>query len=195
MKVLEQAPERLRKVTNKDNPHTIDDSDGEAGPAPKATVGSPAAGGKRKRDDVPTAVDDDGWEIFDGLFSEVVEDENEGPAPKRARVESKSAADFLADVLDIIPDLNAETALATLQTELDAGRTNECVERTIGSMLEMVGGYPKAKVSKGKEKEADSHPDLYRDENYRRIERLGPGYDRMSLEELEKRFVRVSAKE
>ena len=200
---LEEAPEHMRKVTNRDNPIALDDTDDEddheAGPSTAIT--HPSNNNKRERSLSPASHEN---ELLEAALRESLANANgqSGPSTKRARIEQSTAADFLPDVLEVLPDIDVKSALSHLQQQMDAGFLADCAERVISLMFDMDGGYPKARETgisdggsgKGKNKEGqhDAIPEQYADKIFRFQHRCGPGYHKLCYDELSDKFPRIS---
>nr|XP_031857357.1 uncharacterized protein CI109_007221 [Kwoniella shandongensis]KAA5524429.1 hypothetical protein CI109_007221 [Kwoniella shandongensis] len=100
---------------------------------------------------------------------------------------------FLADVLEVLPDLDPEWATQVIATEMARGNKQELAYRVINTALEMKDGYPKLKNNvKGKAKEKESGAeDGYKGMVYRKKKRLGKMYLSKSLAALEDDFPQI----
>ncbi|KAK8861258.1 hypothetical protein IAR55_002077 [Kwoniella newhampshirensis] len=110
-----------------------------------------------------------------------------GPsAPQYATVTAES---FLADILEVLPDLDPAWALQVATAELSTGARN-VVSRTVDMALDMEAGYPKIKeVSKVKGKDKEKRSDEgYLGLVYRKDRRLGAIYLSKALATLEDVF-------
>ncbi|ORX36468.1 hypothetical protein BD324DRAFT_651707 [Kockovaella imperatae] len=191
---LEEAPAHLKRTTNKDNPIPIDDSDDEGDKKnSKTRAVETLSQSKRKRQPVSAApmLDEDGWEIPNFPEDSPIPSDEAGPSTKRPRFEPLDPQEALLQLLKVIPDVDEAAALFHLTDLINTGRTHDCVQRTAAILLELEGGYPKAKKEKGKGKAVEESPELYRDQDYRRAERLGCGYFQLSERELVGSFAQI----
>jgi hypothetical protein len=104
-------------------------------------------------------------------------------------------------VLEILPDLDPTWALASLASEIDAGRSEGAIGHVVNLAMEMEGGYPKATTDttsgkgKGKAKEGEScngqdssEKDKYRSVLFRKDRRTGLVYIVKAFAALEEAF-------
>lgn len=101
-----------------------------------------------------------------------------------------TTADYIPQILDILPDLDTEWALARLTEKKDAGFQGELVGAVIQDALEIHGGYPKATSQK-----LSAGPDIlkkdYADKTFRAEHRKGPGYADKCLAALNDLFTTI----
>nr|XP_019012339.1 uncharacterized protein I206_03186 [Kwoniella pini CBS 10737]OCF51120.1 hypothetical protein I206_03186 [Kwoniella pini CBS 10737] len=213
---LEEAPDYLKRYSNKDNPIAVDSSSEDEN-APLIKAGP----SKRKRttgdlsDDEPTY---DFTNFQKGrranrkrtksttvpsmeptpAFTHSALPSSSPPIPGPSTPRSYLAEDHLTHVLEILPDIDSEWALRSITEEMILRQNANPANRVVEIALEMVGGYPKfAAKKKEKAKERISpipgEKEQYISSAYRSQFRMGPTYNVKSIARLEGDFPLIPA--
>jgi hypothetical protein len=166
VEALDRAPAHLRKLSNRNEPITLIDSD-EEDPPPRL---------KRARLDIQD-------DVFGGKSSATKDGRPEAAAESSTSSHRDSpTADLLRRVLDVFPDLDAEWALFKLRCEGPTGY-EERINAVIDAVLAMEGGYPKEPLVRPQQPKLTYDSVLYNSEL-----RGSPAYREQSLAALQDQF-------
>ncbi|OCF78207.1 hypothetical protein I204_00144 [Kwoniella mangroviensis CBS 8886] len=212
---LDEAPEHLKKITNKDTPIVVDSSSDEED-HPTSTRAGPSTRKRRNQgsgDEQPVRVSqgrNSQRSPAKRRKSTTVPRSQQTPAAIHINLPSSSpvagpstprsylAEDHLNHVLEILPDIDSEWALGHINQEMVLRKDDNPANRVVEIALEMEGGYPKLKeTKKGKEKEKSpvvaGQREGYRNPIYRSDERVGIGYYQKGVSQLEEDFPLIPA--
>ncbi|WWD08748.1 hypothetical protein V865_006861 [Kwoniella europaea PYCC6329] len=212
---LDEAPEHLRKITNKDAPIVVDSSSDEDEP-PTPTRAGPSTSNRRNQDsddEPPVRVSqrrNSSRSPANRRKSTTVPRSQQTSAAIHSALPSSSpvagpstprsylAEDHLNHVLEILPDIDSEWALGHINQEMVLRKDDNPANRVVEIALEMEGGYPKlnqTKKGKGKEKSpvVAGQREGYRNPIYRSDERIGMGYCQKGVSQLEEDFPLIPA--
>ncbi|WVW79864.1 hypothetical protein I302_101834 [Kwoniella bestiolae CBS 10118] len=216
---LDEAPEHLKKFTNKDAPIVIDSSSDEEDIPPRPNRPGPS---KQKR--IHRDSDEDEEEYIPPRSQRGTRSSprkrtksstvprfqqtpaainsslplSSSPAPGPSTPRSYLAEDHLNHVLEILPDIDTEWALGHINQEMILRKDENPANRVVEIALEMEGGYPTFKASK-KGKEKEKSPDTpggtekYRSTAYKIDDRGGIGYYQNAVSQLEDDFPSIPA--
>ncbi|WVR04125.1 hypothetical protein IAU60_001124 [Kwoniella sp. DSM 27419] len=94
---------------------------------------------------------------------------------------------YLAQVVDVLPDIDPTWAARKVNHALGQGQTDDLALRVVDQALDLQGGYPKKALlgkGKGKAKEEEKHPEAYKSLDYKKESRLGGAYLQLALFQL-----------